>query len=221
MWPKFDGFARQNLTVTRVDVDDFHVKINGAEAIVGFLGRIYFKDPFRGEENSVADRYVVEMVKANGQWQAVPLPPPPPPPRPADGVQNDDPPPPPPPQERTEEQTLHALLREYANANINRDTSVVERLLADDYIGTGANGHVLNKAQVIAEVKSEDMTITKVEIDDFRARIDGNSAVTNFLTTIFFKVNNEDGSAQYRTTCAFVKRDGRWLFLASHNSRKQ
>jgi beta-lactamase regulating signal transducer with metallopeptidase domain/biopolymer transport protein ExbD len=99
MWRKFDAFVRQNLTVTRVDVDDFHVKIIGAEATVGFLGTIYFKDPVRGEENSVADRYVVEMLKANGQWQAVPLPPPPPPPppRPVDGAQTDDPPPPPPP----------------------------------------------------------------------------------------------------------------------------
>jgi beta-lactamase regulating signal transducer with metallopeptidase domain/biopolymer transport protein ExbD len=99
MWRKFDAFVRQNLTVTRVDVDDFHVKINGAEATVDFLGTIYFKDPVRGEENSVTDRYAVEMVKANGQWQAVPLPPPPPPPppRPVDGAQTDDPPPPPDP----------------------------------------------------------------------------------------------------------------------------
>ena len=98
MWRKFDGFVRQNLTVTRVDVDDFHVKINGAVATVGFLGTIYFKDPVRGEEKSVADRYLVEMVKTLGQWMAAPPPPPPPPPpKPVDGVQGNDPPPPPPP----------------------------------------------------------------------------------------------------------------------------
>jgi len=224
MWPKFDGFARQNLTVTRVDVDDFHVKINGAEATVSFLGRIYFKDPVRGEENSVADRYTVEMLKANGQWHAdPPPPPPPPPPRPADGVQNDDPPPPPPPppQRQPEEQTLLALIQEAANSNITRDTSVFERLLADDYIGTGPNGEVANKAQDIAQVKRQDLTITKIEIDDFRARIDGNSAVTNFLGTIFFKAHGEDSSVQYRYTLSFVKRNGRWLLLASHMSGKQ
>ena len=120
-----------------------------------------------------------------------------------------------------QEQTLLALLQEYTHAVINRDTSVVERLFADDYISTGPNGNVGDKAQEIAEVKRHDMTITKVEMDDFRARIDGNSAVTNFLSTIFFKDNNEDGSAQYRVTCTFVKRDGRWLILATHNSRKQ
>jgi beta-lactamase regulating signal transducer with metallopeptidase domain/biopolymer transport protein ExbD len=98
MWRKFDGFVRQNLTVTRVNVDDFRVKINGAVATVGFLGTIHFKDPVRGEENRVADRYIIEMVKTLGQWMAAPPPPPPPPPpKPVDGVQDDPPPPPPPP----------------------------------------------------------------------------------------------------------------------------
>jgi beta-lactamase regulating signal transducer with metallopeptidase domain len=224
MWRKFDGFVRQNLTVTRVDVDDFHLKIIGAEATVGFLGTIYFKYPVRGEENSVADRYTVEMVKANGQWRAVPPPPPPPPPpRPADDAQNDDPPPPPPPppQGQPEEQTLLALIQEAANSNIARDTSVFERLLADDFIGTGPDGQVENKAQAIAEVKRQDITYTKIEIDDFRARIDGNSAVTNFLGTVFFKAQGEDSSAQFRYTCSFVKRNGRWLIIAIHMSSKQ
>jgi beta-lactamase regulating signal transducer with metallopeptidase domain len=230
----FDGFARQNLSVTRVAVDNFqvevsaeivemdgvHVKFSGAvTARVDFLGTIYFKDPVRGEERSAAERYTVSMVKVNGQWHSVP-PPPPPPPRPADGVKNDDPPPPPPPPPRwqTEEQTLLALIEEAAHSNITRDTSVLERLLADDYIGTGPDGRVTNKAQDVAEVKRQDITYTKFEIDDFRARIDGNSAVTNFLGTVFFKAQGEDSSAQFRYTCSFVKRNGRWLILAIHMS---
>jgi beta-lactamase regulating signal transducer with metallopeptidase domain/ketosteroid isomerase-like protein len=237
MWRTFDGFARQNLIVTRVEVDDFHVAVsakiveaNGVDvkfsgavtARVDFLGTIHFKDLVRGEEKSVADRYTVEMVKTHGQWMAAPPPPPPPPPpRPADGVQNDDPPPPPPPPLRPEEQTLLALIQEAANSNITRDTSVFERLLADDYIGTGPDGQVTNKAQDIAQVKRQDITVTKIEIDDFRVRIDGNSAVTNFLGTVFFKAQGEDSSAQYRYTFSFVKRNDRWLILAVHMSVKR
>ena len=231
MGQTFDGFARQNLSVTRVAVDNFqvevsaeivemdgvHVKFSGAvTARVDFLGTIYFKDSARGEERSAAERYTVSMVKVNGQWHSVP-PPPPPPPRPADGVKNDDPPPPP-PRWQTEEQTLLALIEEAAHSNITRDTSVLERLLADDYIGTGPDGRVTNKAQDVAEVKRQDITYTKFEIDDFRARIDGNSAVTNFLGTVFFKAQGEDSSAQFRYTCSFVKRNGRWLILAIHMS---
>src|SRR5262249_17274283 len=108
----FDNLARQNFTVTRVEVDDLqlgftgksqefdgvHVKISdGSMARIDFLGTIYFKDPARGEERNAAERYTVMLAKVNGQWHSVPPPPPPPPPRPAGGVRDDDPPPPPPP----------------------------------------------------------------------------------------------------------------------------
>jgi beta-lactamase regulating signal transducer with metallopeptidase domain len=219
---ELDGLARQNFTVTRFGVDDFRVKINGATATVNFLGTIYLKDPVRGEEKSLADRFTVETVKVNGQWMAAPPPPPPPPPRKGKGVKNGDapPPPPPPPQGQSEEQILLALIQEAFDSSITRDTSVYERLLADDFIGTGPDGQVTNKAQDIAQVKRQDITYTKIEIDDFRARIDGNSAVTNFLGTIFFKAHGEDSSVQYRYTLSLVKRNGRWLILAAHMSGK-
>jgi beta-lactamase regulating signal transducer with metallopeptidase domain/uncharacterized protein YchJ len=248
----FDNFVRHNLTVTRVEADDFRLDISAKEiemdgiqvkisddstARIDFLGTIYFKYSARGEERSAAERYTVIMAKVNGQWRSVSPPPPPPtrparvlkdddppppppPPRPADVLKNDDPPPPPPPppQGQPEERTLLALIEEAANSNIARDTSVFERLLADDYIGTGPDGRVENKAQAIAEVKRQDITYTKIEIDDFRARIDGNSAVTNFLGTIFFKAQGGDSSVQFRYTCSFVKRNGRWLIIAIHMS---
>src|SRR5262249_21230034 len=79
MWRKFDSFARQNLTVTRVEVGDFQIEFtatsveveyshakyeNGSTARVNFLGTIYLKDPVRGGEKSVADRNTVEIVNA-------------------------------------------------------------------------------------------------------------------------------------------------------------
>jgi uncharacterized protein (TIGR02246 family) len=165
------------------------------------------------------------MIKMNEQRRDVP--PPPPPPKivkrlkRSRGADLPPPPPPPPPKKQTEEQTLLALIQEGANANITRDTSVFERLFADDYIGTGPNGEVTNKAEDIAGLKRQDITITKIEIDDFRARIDGNSAVTNFLGTISFTAHGEDSAVQYRYTCSFVKRNGRWLVIAVHQTRKQ
>jgi beta-lactamase regulating signal transducer with metallopeptidase domain len=239
----FDNFAHQNLTVTRVEVDEFglgfvgsiiesngvHVKVsNDATARIDFLGKIYFKESAGGEERSAVERYTVMMVKVNGQWRAVPAAPQPQVQR---GVvpggvprrskdEPPPPPPPPPPQGGPEEPILYALIQEAANANITRDTSVFERLVADDYIGAGPNGEVENKAQAIAELKRQDITITKFEIDDFRARVDGNSAVTNFLGTVFFTANGGDSTVQYRYTLSFVKRNGRWQIIAAHMSRK-
>jgi beta-lactamase regulating signal transducer with metallopeptidase domain len=253
MWRMFDGFVRQNLTVTKVEVGDFQIKFtarsvevdnshakhdNGATATVDFLGTIYFKDPVRGEEKSVANRYTVEMVKAHGQWMAVPPPPPPPPPpKTVDGVQDDAPPPPsPPPPPPSKMMTVAVgqelkpivgrgesvfdLLREAADANIRRDTSFFERVLDEDYIETGPNGETLNKAQAIAEVKRLDLTIKKFEFDDLSVSGNNHSAFATFLGTVYFQANGQDSTAQFRYTVNFIKQDGQLKIAAVHMTQK-
>jgi beta-lactamase regulating signal transducer with metallopeptidase domain len=236
MWRKFDGLARQNLTVTRVQVDDFAVKINDAEATVDFLGTIYFKTPVQGEEKSVADRYRVEMVKANGQWQADPPPPPaPPPPKPAVGVQDIDlpPPPPPPPSELmtiaagqeikpivARGESMFDLLREAVDANMRRDTAFFERVLDENYIETAPNGATMNKAQAIADVKRLDYTIKKFEFDDLNISGNEHSAFATFLGTVYFETNGQDSTAQFRYTVNFIKREGQLKIAAIHLTQK-
>lgn len=235
MWRTFDGFAREKLTVTRVEVDDFHVKINGDEATVDFLGTIYFKDPALVEEKSSADRFTVLMAKVNGQWRGVPLPPPPPP-RPV----NDDapplpPPPPPPPAElmtviagqelnpivRGGRDSMFDLVRQMADASIRRDTSFFERVLDEDYRETGPNGETSNKAQRIADVKRLDYTIKKFEFDDLSVSGSEHMAFATFLGTVYFETNGQESTLQYRYTINFIKKDGQLKVAAIHMSRKQ
>jgi beta-lactamase regulating signal transducer with metallopeptidase domain len=252
MWRTFDSLARQNLTVTRVEVSNFKIEFSaasieadathgifnaadGATATVDFLGAIYFKDPVRGEERIVADRYTVEMVKAHGQWMAVP--PPPPPPRPVDGAQDDAPPPPPPPPPPPSKMMtvvtgqelkpivgdggMFDLLREAADASIRRDTSFFERVLDEDYRETDPNGETLNKAQAIADVKRLDHTIKKFEFDDLSVSGNNHSAFATFLGTVYFQANGQDSTAQYRYTVNFIRRDGQWKIAAIQMTRKQ
>jgi beta-lactamase regulating signal transducer with metallopeptidase domain len=255
MWAKFDGFVRQNLTVTKVDVGDFQIKFtgkggvdnshakydNGARATVDFLGTIYFKDPVRDEERSVADRYTVEMLKAHGQWMAAPPPPPPPPPpptpRPVDGVQVDDPPPPPPPppgkmtvesgkpigslRGHRDGNSPLALLRESAYAGINRDTSFYERVLDAHFVGVGPDGQTRNKAETIAEIKRQDYAIKKFEFDDLRISGNPNWAFATFLATVYSESNGQESTMQLRYTVNFTKWDEQWKIAAIHVSLKQ
>jgi len=257
MWRKFDGFVRQNLTVTKVDVGDFQIKFtgkggvdnsqakfdNGARATVDFLGTIYFKDPVRDEERSVADRYTVEMLKARGQWMAAPQPPPPPPPpppptpRPVDGVQVDDPPPPPPPppgkmtvesgkpigsqRGHSDGNSPFALLREAAYASINRDTSFYERVLDAHFVGVGPDGQTRNKAETIAEIKRQDYAVKKFEFDDIRVSGNLNWAFATFLATVYTESNGQESTMQLRYTVNFTKWDEQWKIAAIHVSLKQ
>src|SRR5262249_50005310 len=160
----FDKFARENLTVTRVDVGDFKLNIDGDQATIAFLGTIYFRSPNLAEEKSSADRFMVRMTKANGQWRGVPLPQP-------QSSTDDAPPPPPPPPPPTkmtveagkplpwtrwgqDSNSVFALLREAVDASMRHDASFYERVLDEDYIETGPSGETLNKEQAIADVKN-------------------------------------------------------------------
>src|SRR5881398_744302 len=56
------------------------------------------------------------------------------------------------------EQEIIKLEQAATDAQFKKDRAALERLLADDYLYTHSNGSVLNKAQEIAESRSEEHT---------------------------------------------------------------
>lgn len=241
MWQKFDGFVVQRLTTTRVEVGDFHVNIIGDKATIDFLGTIYFKESDRGEEKSTADRYTVEMVKANGEWQALPPPPPPPqrtpPPKPADSAQNEDAAPTLPPQSgqmtvesgRTlkslrghkDGNSVIALLREAAYDDIRHNTSFFVRVHDAQYFVGDLESEKRKRAGETADVKRLGYAIKKFEFDDLRVSGNESWAFATFLGRVYFQANGQDSTAQYRYTVNFINWYGQWKISAIHASRKQ
>jgi hypothetical protein len=155
-----------------------------------------------------------------------------------DKLQDAPPPPPPPPPPSSEmtveagkplvqlrwhreKDSVFALLREAADASIRHDTSFYERVLDEDFIGTGPNGETLNKAQTIADVKRLDRQIKKFEFDDLSVSGSERMAFATFLATAYFETNSQDSTMQIRYTVNFVERDGQWKIAAIHMSLKQ
>jgi ketosteroid isomerase-like protein len=91
--------------------------------------------------------------------------------------------------------------------------------LADDYEAIGPDGEVLNKAESIAEARRLDQHIKKFEIDNYRLRGDGPSAVASFLGTVYYEENGKETTLQFRYTVNFLKRQGGWQIVGSHQSR--
>ena len=118
------------------------------------------------------------------------------------------------------ENSVYDLLREAADANIRRDTSFFQRVLVDDFRETLPNGETLNKAQVIGALKRLDMAIKKVEFDDLSVSGDEHSSFATFLGTVYFQVNGQDSTAQFRCTVNFIKRDGQLKIAAIQMTQK-
>jgi beta-lactamase regulating signal transducer with metallopeptidase domain len=55
--------------LTKVEVGDFEVSVNGDSAVVDFIGAIHFISPGQDKEEVVTDPYRVELENVRGQWQ--------------------------------------------------------------------------------------------------------------------------------------------------------
>jgi hypothetical protein len=147
----------------------------------------------------------------------------------------DDPPPPPPskaslavsidaePQPRSD-QTRNgvgvALIREVVYAQLRRDPAVLERILADDYIGTDSTGAVYDRAQETAAGRGFDTAARRFEFDNCGIGGDGEISIAQVLGSVYSQAGGEP-IAQYRYNITLGKRQGQMKVVAIHMSRKQ
>lgn len=112
------------------------------------------------------------------------------------------------------EQELLKLEREWLDAYLNRDVAAMERIEADEFTITHANGQVLTKAQEIANLKQPGPRDTSLVFgtEDTKVRVYGDAAI---LTGVFFSRSNA-GIQRSRYTDVYAKRNGRWQVVASH-----
>jgi hypothetical protein len=104
---------------------------------------------------------------------------------------------------------LTNLEHEWTVANINADKKELNRILADDYVGT-SDGKAQGKADYLRTVTRDDR-IQKWDFDDLKVSLKGDRAT---LTGIL-RLKLRDGDEAYRFEDKFVWRDGRWQATSS------
>jgi uncharacterized protein DUF4440 len=74
------------------------------------------------------------------------------------------------------EQELKSLESQWQEALTRRDVTMLDRLIAEDYVLTTVSGEVVNKATVLEEVKSTNAT-AEIHNTDVAVRVYGNVAL--------------------------------------------
>jgi len=129
------------------------------------------------------------------------------------------------PKGGTVEQELMQLERDWSAAYLKHDTVTIDRILADDYIGTDGRGIVTFRVEEIEEAKppkpgdSAPFIVLDESVTDMKVRIYGNVAVVIGRVVEKVKTKKEEGEIQYRRTTVWVKRQGRWQCVSFHGSR--
>jgi hypothetical protein len=117
------------------------------------------------------------------------------------------------------EKELIKLEDGWAAASLKADVAYLDQILVDDYTDTDAEGIVTTKAQDLANLKSGDLKYTAAAGENYLVRVYGKTAIVTgiFAGKAQFKGNDISGSYQFTDT--WVKRDGRWLCVATHVSK--
>src|ERR1043165_10133798 len=103
------------------------------------------------------------------------------------------------------EQELRKLETRWQEALTHLDSAMLDRLIEDDYTLTTVTGEIVNKARVLAEIKSINAT-ADVRNTEVAVRVYGEVAVVTGLVLITGKFNDKDVSTRPRYTKVYVRR---------------
>ena len=114
-------------------------------------------------------------------------------------------------------QILQAIEQAWLNAEINHDTAAFERLVADDWIAITPDGKNQTKTERAAEIKSGH--IDSATLGDMKVRVFGDTAVVTGTDDENTMTDGKKSSEHYVWTDVFVKRNGKWLAVASQTAQ--
>jgi len=113
-------------------------------------------------------------------------------------------------------QTLQALEQEWLNAEKNHDAAAFEKIVADEWVAITPDGKRQTKADRAAEIKSAHTT--SATLGDVNVRVFGDAAVVTGTDDEVTVENGKKSSEHYVWTDVFVKRNGKWLAVASQTA---
>lgn len=117
------------------------------------------------------------------------------------------------------EEKVRQLDRELNEAFLKSDVTVIDRILADDYVSTSPLGIVRTKAQVLEGQRTGERKYEALDFDDVRVRIYGNAAVLTSRRTERGQYRGQDTSGQFRQTRVYARQRGRWRLGATQSTR--
>jgi ketosteroid isomerase-like protein len=119
----------------------------------------------------------------------------------------------PPGQSNTAEQAVLKLTHEWLEAEDRADRATLNRIIADDFLGTGPGGNAVTKKDVIPQEGADGGHGLSLTPQDIKVRVFGDTAIVTARG-----VQKVQERPELRITVVFVKRADRWQMVAGHLS---
>lgn len=114
-------------------------------------------------------------------------------------------------------QTLQSIERAWLDAEKNHDAAAFEQFVADDWIAITPDGKSQTKAERAAEIKGAHTT--SATMGDMKVRVFADTAVVTGSDDEITVEGGKKSDNHYVWTDVFVKRNGKWLAVASQTAQ--
>ncbi len=113
--------------------------------------------------------------------------------------------------------TLKATEQAWIDAELHHDAAAFEKLVADDWVAITPEGPSETKAERAAEILKG--TVTSATLGPMNVRVFGDTAVVTGSDVETEIVHGKETIGYYVWTDVFVKREGKWLAVASQTTK--
>jgi ketosteroid isomerase-like protein len=108
----------------------------------------------------------------------------------------------------------------WRNAVLKGDTSVLEGLMADDYMAITSSGTLENKEQALANMRNGAVHFKSMVFSERKLRFYGTTALVTSRAEVSGKTADGDVSGNYRYTRVYVRdKEGKWKIVSFEASK--
>jgi predicted ester cyclase/ketosteroid isomerase-like protein len=121
--------------------------------------------------------------------------------------------------EENVKQELIRLEKEWADGYVKRDLTVLDRMEAENFVGTDFDGNIYSKAKDLEEVKGGVFMMESWVCPEMKVYLYGETAVVTGRSSVKSRYKGKNTSGQYQWTDTWVNKNGYWQCVANQSSR--
>ena len=110
---------------------------------------------------------------------------------------------------------LTDLVRNWLSASSKGDREALERLIDDDFIGTGFGGNILSRADILPSEDAGEPQPSKFSLLESTSQLLGNTGIVMGRVA----VEGPKSPGPFRFMAVFFRRDQGWRMVAAHLAR--
>lgn len=111
------------------------------------------------------------------------------------------------------------VTQDACQAFLEADVSGAEALLAPEFTLVSSRAVVQSRAEVIAEIRSQETVYSEFRNHSMNAHVFGDAAIVQGITSLAGKSGDQTFALDVRFTDTLIRKNGKWRLVVSHVTR--